>query len=82
MAVAVVEEGEGGVALSEVEDERLGLAHANDRLGIFAVGFHLFYPKTRGGGEVVKESPMSGKKRKGANVNVCRYIPAAANCRC
>lgn len=50
--MAVVEQGESGVALSEVEDEGLGLAQANDRLGVLgdsvgvvAVGFDLFCQK-------------------------------------
>lgn len=60
MAVAVVKEGEGGVALSEVEDEGFGLAHADDYLcvaavvGAVAFDFDLFFfqkPAIGGGRE-------------------------------
>lgn len=44
--VAVVVEREGRVALSEVEDERLRLAHKKDGLRLRAVGFDLQTRKT------------------------------------
>lgn len=41
MAVAVIEEGEGGVTLAQVEDEGLGLSHAKPRCGYTGVGAYL-----------------------------------------
>lgn len=47
VAVAVVVECEGRVALSEVEDERLRLAHKKNGLRLRAVGFDLQTSRTR-----------------------------------
>lgn len=50
MPVAVIEEGESRVALSEVEDEGLGFAHANDHLSVVTVvGVDLFFSNQSSG---------------------------------
>lgn len=67
MTVAVVEEGEGGIALSEIEDEGLGLAHANDHLGVFAAGFDLYFPNPtmNGLGARTKRTEIAKRPRSG-----------------